>query len=66
MSTPNLTSSNNLTTTYTEQPVSAPEHESNDLTIGFFAIGMAINIIMITAYFIWAYRQWGKSNKKDE
>ena len=52
--------------TYTEQTIPAPELESNDPMTGFFTIGLAINIILITAYFIWAYRQWGKSNKKDE
>ena len=51
---------------YTEQPVPTQDAEPDDLMTGFFAIGMAINIIMITAYFIWAYRQWGKSRKKDQ
>ena len=34
--------------------------------IGFFAIGMVINIVMISAYFIWAYKQWKKTDKPDK
>lgn len=34
-----------------------PEHEA---PIGFFAIGLVVNLVLITAYFIWAYKQWKK------
>ncbi len=32
--------------------------KDEDLVFGFFAIGIVINIVMITAYFIWAVKQW--------
>ena len=30
----------------------------DDSLVGFFAIGVVINIALVAAYFIWAYRQW--------
>jgi hypothetical protein len=33
--------------------------------IGFFAIGIAINLVLLCAYFIWAYRQWKKPETRD-
>jgi len=30
---------------------------------GFFVIGMIINVVMIIAFIIWAYRQWNKKGK---
>lgn len=48
-----------------DQIMPSREVEQGDLTIGFFAVGAVINIVMITAYFIWAYKQLKKtgSNK---
>ena len=37
-----------------------PVHDEKDVTMGFFAVGIVINLVMITAYFIWAFRQWKK------
>ena len=54
------------TAAYTEQPVPAAPQEADDSLVGFFAIGMVINLVLITAYFIWAYKQWGKKQEKDE
>ena len=34
------------------------EREKDTELVGFFAIGVAINLIMITAFFIWAVKQW--------
>ena len=34
--------------------------------MGFFGIGIIINVAMITAYFIWAYKQWKKNQRNDE
>ena len=48
-----------------EQPAPVIEVEREELT-GFFAVGIVINIVMITAYFVWAYKQWGKSGARDE
>ena len=45
----------------TVQPTqSAPVHKGEDATMAFFAVGMVINLVMITAYFIWAFKQWKK------
>jgi len=56
----------NQQTTYTEQPAVGSRHEQNDSMLGFFGIGVVINVVMITAYFIWAYKQWKKSDRRDE
>jgi hypothetical protein len=48
---------------HSEPPAPVFEAERDDLTV-FFTIGVVINIVMITAYFIWAYKQWGKSGAR--
>jgi hypothetical protein len=50
---------------HTEQPAPVIEAEREDLAV-FFTVGVVINIVMITAYFIWAYKQWGKTGTRDE
>lgn len=50
---------------HSEQPASVIEVERDDLTT-FFAVGIVINLVMITVYFIWAYKQWGKTGTSDE
>ncbi len=50
---------------YAEQPAEVIEVEREDLT-AFFAVGIVVNIVMITAYFVWAYRQWDRSGTSDE
>ncbi len=42
-------------------PVNQGEH-----LYGFFAIGMIINVVMLIAFFIWAYRQWNKKGTGEE
>ena len=37
-----------------------------DFTNVFFAAGVVINVVMITAYLIWAYKQWNKQEAGDE
>ncbi len=49
---------------HTEQMISVSEQEEKDLTTNFFLVGGAINIIMITAYFIWAFKAWKKTDKR--
>ena len=34
--------------------------------IGFFAIGIVVNVVLIAAYFIWALRQWKKPDARDK
>jgi hypothetical protein len=53
-------------TTYTEQPVVAKSPQAEGPSMGFFGIGIVINVVMITAYFIWAYKQWKKNQRNDE
>ena len=53
-------------TSYTEQPAVGSGPQQNDSMIVFFGIGMVINVVMITAYFIWAYKQWNKTDRRDE
>jgi hypothetical protein len=50
----------------TEQTEPVLEVEAKDSMIGFFAIGLVINLVMITAFFIWARKQWKKPSKVDE
>jgi hypothetical protein len=49
----------------TEQPAPVIDIERDDLT-AFFAVGIVINIVMITAYFVWAFKQWGKTGERKE
>jgi len=51
---------------YTEQTEPVLEVEAKDPMVGFFAIGLVINLVMITAFFIWARKQWKKTSKADE
>ncbi len=37
-----------------------PESKEKDLTTNFFVVGAVINIVMVAAYFFWAYKQWKK------
>jgi len=50
---------------HSEQPAPVIEVERDDLTT-FFAVGMVVNLVMITVYFIWAYKQWGKTGARDK
>ena len=52
------TSNAGAKTVQTTQP--APAHDGADGILAFFAVGIVINLVMITAYFIWAFRQWKK------
>jgi hypothetical protein len=44
-----------------EQPTTAGEAEQHGPSIAFFAAGMLINITLIVAYGIWAYKQWNQT-----
>ena len=59
-----LPSTSTAVSAHTEQPVSVPEVEEKDLSINFYLVGGAINITMITAYFIWAFRAWKRADKR--
>ena len=51
----------NTVVTQSEQSVPAHETGSNGPTPGFFAVGILINIIIVTVYIVWACRHWKKS-----
>jgi len=34
--------------------------DANKDLSAFFAIGMVINLIILVAFFVWAYKQWKK------
>jgi len=53
-------------TSYTEQATADSGLEQNHPMLGFFGIGVVINVVMITAYFIWAYKQWKKIDRQGE
>ena len=42
-----------------EPLVSAPAAEHGP-GLGFFAVGMVINVVLIIAFFVWAYKQGRK------
>lgn len=46
--------------TQSEPQVTVNNAEEEDLTTAFFAIGAVINIVMVAAYFVWAFKQWKK------
>ena len=58
---PAITNSVSASTT---QTVVVAEVEPKDMTVNFFIIGGAINITMILAYFVWAFIQWKKIDKR--
>jgi len=57
---------NDKLTTSTEQPIAASTPEQGGPSMGFFGIGIAINLLLIAAYFIWAYRQSKKARDREE
>ena len=56
----------NKQSSYSEQIEAGPATSQHEAPIGFFAIGVVINLVLITAYFIWAYKQWKKPDKRDK
>ena len=42
---------------------SAPPDASNDALIGFLGIGVIINLVLVIAFFIWARKQWKKTDR---
>jgi heme/copper-type cytochrome/quinol oxidase subunit 2 len=57
--TPGLVASANVASQI--QPEQLPAHDNDvqdNSMMGFFAVGLVINIALVAAYFIWAYKQW--------
>jgi len=57
---------NDQLTTSTEQPIAVSTPEQGGPSVGFFGIGIAINLLLIVAYFIWALRQSKKTRDREE
>ena len=56
---------NENTTEHSQQvEVETPSGSPEPLTI-FFAVGIVINLALITAFFLWAIRQWKNGGKRD-
>ncbi|MDJ0776799.1 MAG: hypothetical protein QNJ85_02975 [Gammaproteobacteria bacterium] len=55
---------NETTTPQIEVPTPAAGAEGPSMM--FFGIGLVINLLLITAYFVWAYRQGKKRDRPDE
>jgi hypothetical protein len=64
MNTTEKSPATNAVSLHTEQPVSVSAAEEKDLTNNFYMVGGVINILMITAYFIWAFGAWKKAGKR--
>jgi len=60
-----LQSSSSETTTATVKVDSNPTINEG-APIGFFAIGIVVNVVLIVAYFAWALRQWKKPAARDK
>lgn len=54
------------TTAYTEQPAAEIAPAQHEPSLGFWGVGIALNLIVITAYFVWAYKQGKKRREKDD
>jgi cytochrome bd-type quinol oxidase subunit 2 len=65
MTTADTSSENNTLIPQTEQPVVVQNAVSDDSMTGFFVAGVVINIVMISAFFIWAYKQWNKPGRPE-
>ena len=52
--------------TQTELVTPDPAADSGGPSVGFFAIGIVINLLLIGAYFIWALRQRKKPDRHDD
>lgn len=57
-------SSQTVSSTHTEQPVSTTDTDEHSPGTSFFVIGGIINITMILAYFVWAVYAWKKADKQ--
>lgn len=43
-----------------QQSATVEKADEDDLILVFFAVGIVVNIVLVTTYFVWAYRQWKK------
>ncbi len=64
MKTPESSPTTSSQSAYSEQPASIAAAEEKDHSNNFYIVGGVINLVMISAYFIWAFRAWRKSDKR--
>ena len=53
-------------TAYSEQPAVENVSAQHEPSLGFWGVGIALNLVLITAYFVWAYKQSKKRRDEDE
>ena len=51
---------NESTTMQVEQPTPSEKSANKGPSVEFFAIGMAVNLVLIVAFLVWAFRQGKK------
>jgi len=51
---------------HTESSEVAAVPAGHEAPVGFFAVGIVINVVLISAYFIWARKQWKKPERRDD
>ena len=56
----------NTGSSYSEQSEGAAPQPRHEAPVGFFAIGIVINLVLLAAFFVWAYRQWKKPRPGDD
>jgi len=49
-----------LETSQKAEPLLSASTAEHGPGLGFFAVGMVINVVLIIAYFVWAYKQGRK------
>ena len=52
-------------TAQTTTSMSVDTAVNEDAPIGFFAIGIVINLVLLAAYFIWAWRRWKQPDSSE-
>ncbi len=57
---------NDKPVTQTQLVAAESDTAASNPPVGFFAIGIVINVLLVTAYAIWAWRQWKKSKRQDD
>jgi len=53
-------------TKFSEQAETTPNLPGHEAPVGFFVIGIVVNVVLITAYFIWAFKQGKKPKSPDK
>ena len=57
---------NEAQTIQSEQAADPAVAPGNDAPIVFLGIGVVINLVLVTAYFVWARKQWKKTARRED